>query len=397
MTTAHMPNAYRDQRIDVFRGLALVMIFINHVQGNMIGMFTLRGWGFSDSAEVFVLLAGTASALAYGRYFEHGQLAAGLFAIFSRIWSLYIMHLMLFLVIAGLCVFAAEQLNDATFLELLGFDVFLQAPASFIRHVLTLTFQPAYLDILPLYIVLLTMVPLMFALARRHAMLLLVASLIVWALSQFWPLNLPNTRTAREWFFNPFAWQLLFVIGFTMGRAMGAKTPVISRLSMRFRTIVTVFAVLYCVVAFLVVAPWREWPGLENVFLINPTWMAAFSKTDLHLVRLLDVLAKLWLVLICVDAGQSWLRSMPARIMAAMGRHSLEVFAFSTILAMLGSIFAAHFQYSAGAMSAVNMIGIGLMITLAYAMDWRRSLMAAPLRAIDAAHTHPPLAVERSQ
>ncbi len=70
------PNAMmskRDLRIDFFRGLALVMIFANHVPGNPLSALTQRNWGLSDSADVFVLLAGLSSALAYSKYFERVQ------------------------------------------------------------------------------------------------------------------------------------------------------------------------------------------------------------------------------------------------------------------------------------------------------------------------------------
>ena len=57
----------RDPRIDVLRGVALMMIFADHLPGNPLSLITLRNFGFSDAAEVFVLLAGFSSMLAYGR------------------------------------------------------------------------------------------------------------------------------------------------------------------------------------------------------------------------------------------------------------------------------------------------------------------------------------------
>ena len=59
------PAAGRDPRLDVLRGLSLVMIFINHVPGNVYEKFTSRNFGFSDAAEGFVLMSGIAAGLAY--------------------------------------------------------------------------------------------------------------------------------------------------------------------------------------------------------------------------------------------------------------------------------------------------------------------------------------------
>jgi len=55
----------RDARIDLFRGAALLATFVNHIPGNP-GRFLTWNWlGFSDAAELFMLLAGLSLALAY--------------------------------------------------------------------------------------------------------------------------------------------------------------------------------------------------------------------------------------------------------------------------------------------------------------------------------------------
>src|SRR3954453_9663719 len=57
----------RDLRIDVCRGIALWFIFLNHVPNNIGSWLTLRNYGFSDTAEVFVFISGVTCAMAYGR------------------------------------------------------------------------------------------------------------------------------------------------------------------------------------------------------------------------------------------------------------------------------------------------------------------------------------------
>ena len=54
----------RLERIDLFRGLALWLIFIDHLPTNLLTWLTLRNYGFSDAADVFVLLAGISAAFA---------------------------------------------------------------------------------------------------------------------------------------------------------------------------------------------------------------------------------------------------------------------------------------------------------------------------------------------
>ena len=42
----------RDLRLDLFRGLALWLIFLDHVPNNIVAWFTIRNYGFSDATEI---------------------------------------------------------------------------------------------------------------------------------------------------------------------------------------------------------------------------------------------------------------------------------------------------------------------------------------------------------
>jgi hypothetical protein len=57
----------RDLRLDFFRGIALFLIFIDHIPGNVLGHFTIQNIGFSDAAEIFIFVSGYTAALVYGR------------------------------------------------------------------------------------------------------------------------------------------------------------------------------------------------------------------------------------------------------------------------------------------------------------------------------------------
>ena len=371
----------RDARIDAMRGLALLMIFVNHIPGNPLSLLTTRAWGFSDAAEIFVLLAGISSAYAYGRAFHSGEALRGALAIGSRLWSLYLTHLMLFLVAAALCVAAADRLGDSSHLETFGFDVFLQAPAAFIGDVLRLAFLPVYLDILPLYIVLLGALPLLFLAARVHRFLPLALAAALYAADLVVPLNLPNSRLAEHWHFSPFAWQFLFVIGVTIGLEARAGRLSVAAIGRSARRLLTLVAILFSLAAFLAVAPWREWPGYENVWLIDPNSLAPISKTHLHPLRLIDVLTKFWLFVVLVPAGALWLAARPVGLLATMGRHSLEVFALGTGLSIAGVIAATHFGYHWLAMTAINAAGMLLMLALALMLDFHRRPARGPRAA----------------
>src|SRR5262244_948260 len=57
----------RDVRLDLFRGLSLFFIFIDHIPNNVLSYVTLRSIGFSDAAEVFDFISGYAAATVYGK------------------------------------------------------------------------------------------------------------------------------------------------------------------------------------------------------------------------------------------------------------------------------------------------------------------------------------------
>src|SRR5215471_16136772 len=57
----------RDLRLDLFRGLSLFFIFIDHVPDNVLSYLTLQSFSFCDAAEVFIFIAGYAAATVFGK------------------------------------------------------------------------------------------------------------------------------------------------------------------------------------------------------------------------------------------------------------------------------------------------------------------------------------------
>ena len=68
------------------------------------------------------------------------------------------------------------------------------------------------MDVLPLYIVLMVFFPPVLWLLRRKADLALALSVALYAVTWEFELALPSYPSG-SWFFNPYAWQLLFVFG----------------------------------------------------------------------------------------------------------------------------------------------------------------------------------------
>ena len=149
----------RDERLDFFRGLALVFIFIDHVPGNSLAHATMRAFGLSDAAEVFVLIAGYAAFLAYSGSIEREGFRIGSLRIAKRIRDLFAAHLLLVALCGALLAVAARTFENPLYFEDVNLTPLAYDPAGAIWRLLVLNYQPGYLNILPLYIVLLAWLP----------------------------------------------------------------------------------------------------------------------------------------------------------------------------------------------------------------------------------------------
>jgi len=209
----------RDLRVDLFRGVALWWIFIDHIPANWIAQFSLRNFALCDATEIFVLLAGYAAGLAYGRSMDrHGWVFAAADVI-KRAWTLYIAHIFLFVVFSAQVSYSATALDRSEYLDEIHLDVLAEAPYRAMLEALKLSFQPAYLNILPMYVALLAWFAALLPLLRWPPVLFLL-SMAVYAVARATGANFPSW-TGGGWYFNPVAWQFLFIIGAILAAIAG--------------------------------------------------------------------------------------------------------------------------------------------------------------------------------
>jgi hypothetical protein len=354
----------RDLRVDFVRGLALWFIFIDHTPGNLLGNATLRNVAFCDATEAFVLLAGYAGGIAYGRALEReGWLHAGA-RVMGRVSTLYVAHIFLFVVFTAQVGFSAAALDQAAYLDELQLDPFGQEPYRAMLEALLLRYQPAFLDILPLYIVVLALFALTMPLMLRPG-LMLAASFALYLAARWVPLE-PPSWTGHGWFFNPFAWQLLFVIGIALGRAEPGQ------LARRFpwnRWLAVLALLLLLATAAMLNAVWhgpaRGWEPPDWL----AGWLADVDKTGLHPARVASVLVMVWLVAWLLPAGAAWLGGRVAGAFILMGQQSLPVFCAGIFLSFLGRV-ALEFSAGAWMQAAVNLAGLAALVLVGGVAAW---------------------------
>jgi len=204
--------AERELRLDLFRGLALWLIFIDHLPQNLLTWLTIRNYGFSDATEIFIFISGYTAAFVYGRAMRDVGFVVATARILRRVWQIYVAHVFLFTIFLAEISYVATRFENPLYSEEMGILDFLKEPDVTIVQALILRFRPVNMDVLPLYIVLMLFLPLVLWLMRKSADLTLALSVALYAVTWEFDLYL-SAYPNGFWVFNPFAWQLLFVFG----------------------------------------------------------------------------------------------------------------------------------------------------------------------------------------
>lgn len=387
--TSEMPNAnggatavpqvrVRDPRLDFFRGIAMFIILIAHVPSNWLTLWIPARFGFSDATETFVFCSGMASAIAFGTVFRKQGFAMGTARIAFRTWQVYWAHISLFIAIAATMVVMMRIFPDGRdYIDQLNLYPFFNRPQENLVGLLTLTYVPNYFDILPMYLVILAMIPLMFALANVHVGLAIFGSVLIWLSANVLGWNFPaEPWSDRQWFFNPLGWQLIFFTGFALMSGWISPPPVDRRLF---------WGAVALVVVFLPFAYFRVYQNASFFLNVRNDWTFLIQKTDFGALRYVHFLATAYIAWVLV--GPKGARIMPRNgngilsvtwsyILAAImkvGQQSLAVFITSMFLARLLGVLLDQVGRSYLTMAWVNALGIALVIALAYGVGWFKS------------------------
>jgi hypothetical protein len=374
--TVRPARAARDLRLDFFRGLSLFFIFVDHIPENLFSYFTLHSIAFCDAAEVFIFISGYTAALVYGQSLRRNGPLLATAQIYRRVWQLYVAHVFLFVIFVAEVSYTLIAVQSPMYAEELGVGDFLNEPHIAVIRALLLQFQPPFLDILPLYVVLLASFPLILLGLTRGRLLPLLVSLVLYVLTlrRGWALH--TYPEQQPWFFNPLAWQFLFVIGASLGfgRADGRPRPPLPRWLTGAAAIV---AAIIAVISLSWLVHWAYDP-FPPLFL--KLWYLTLDKTNLAPLRLLSFLALAGATLHFVRVDTPFLASSAARPVIMCGQNSLYVFCLGIVLSVSGHFVLAELDPSVATQIAVNFVGIALMIGTAAMLQWFKLASRRPPR-----------------
>ena len=348
----------RDVRIDVVRGAGILMIALDHLggvatllapDGFVLPFVTWTRIGWSSAAEFFVFFSGYLIGLVYVRTLEaRGPMLLQARAV-HRAWEIYaanVLTLCLTLALLHGSLLGSPRLIEAAQLtNLAGVG----AGASW-SEFLTLVTAPMFFEILQLYVLLLLVAPAVLLLARVNMLAAFAVSFAAWIAVQINP-----SLNIAAWHFNPFAWQLVFVLGmlFSVGN-------VFARIEQRFsrRTL------LWSTGSFLVLALSIKAIDKSNLALplIGQLDLEGTEKGGVGPLRLVHFLVSVVFVMQLMPRGASAQAALPMRSVARIGRYSLECFCASTL-----AVYAcAGFMLNVATISTgtVLMSGIALIVAL---------------------------------
>ena len=366
----------RDIRLDLFRGLALWFIFLDHIPTNIVSWLTVRNYGFSDATEIFVFISGYTAVIAYSRMMAQEGWPRAAARIYRRVWQLYVAHILLFVAFSAQIAWVSIARDTPALIEEMQLMGLGENPYRAILEAALLKFRPVNLDVLPLYIVLLAAFPLVLPAVVRWPWVVIAISVALYAATCRLNWSLPAYPDEKVWYFNPMAWQVVFHVG----AACAVFGPRLSWLD-RFRIPLTVLAVAFLLFAAFIALSWHYNP-LERLI---PVWVSRIiypiDKTNIDVLRFVHFLAIAWLVWLAVpiDApGLNWPVWQPLR---RCGEASLLIFCIGTFLALSGQVIVSHYEDSILSQILVSLAGIAIMCVAAYIAAWfKRGHAKAPVR-----------------
>jgi hypothetical protein len=276
----------------------------------------------------------------------------------------YIAHVFLLAIYLAEIAYVASSFDNPLYTEEMGVLDFLKHPDVTIFQALLLKFKPVNMDVLPLYILLLAWFPPMLWLLLRAPSFALISSAVLYVLMWFFEWNLPAWPSGT-WVFNPFAWQLLFVLGAwcALGGAQNLARWINS-------PVVIGLAITYLVLAFCIAMTWY----IPRLAVYVPKFVGEviypIDKTNLDVLRILHFLSLAVITVALVPRDWPGLKSRILWPAIVCGQHSLETFCLGVFLS-----FAGHFMFTEVSNRifmhiAVSVAGIAIMVAIAAMLSW---------------------------
>jgi len=363
-----LPKPQRDIRLDLFRGLANWLIFLGHIPDTVLAWFTTRNYGFSDGADLFVLISGYTATFVFGRVMMERGFVIGATRLLRRVWQLYVAHLLLFFLYLTAVHYLAHKFDDLHLMDQFNVALLMNLPVETLSQGLVLKFKPLNLDVLPLYIVLMAAFPVVLWFMLRWRNAVLIGSVGLYLAARHYGWNFAS-YPAGVWYFNPFAWQLLFVFGawLALGGAMASRKLQHSRILFILSAGFLLFAFAISLAERIPELRQHVPDMIAGLFIPN-------DKTNLVPYRVVHLASLVFIVVSLIPIDWPGLKWPIFKPLIRCGQQSLPVFCVGLFLS-----FIAHFVLEVGsegilAQLLVGAAGLWIMTIIAYYRTWSKEV-----------------------
>ena len=363
---ASLAARVRDPRIDLTRGIANWFIFLDHIPHNAVNLLTLRNFGFSGAADLFIFVAGYAAALFYGRMARERGLVVTTTRIFRRLWQLYAAYVVLFVIYIDVVSNVAAQYAATEIIDEYNVIGLVDQPTQTLMHGLLLQAKPLNLDTLQLFIVLMAFFPLILWSMMRWPNLALAGSILLYSAARYFGWSFAAFPSGT-WYFNPYCWQLLFVLGAWFALNGARLMQSIKHLPL---ILAAASAYLLFALAVTILGQFTDAGRILPDLLLAP--FLPNEKDNLAIVRIVHFLA-LALVFTClVPRDWSPLRWTVLQPVIKCGEEWLAAFCAGVFLSFAGHLVLITMPNSLVMQVQVSAAGISIMTGIAYYISWSR-------------------------
>ncbi|UGX94688.1 OpgC domain-containing protein [Bradyrhizobium barranii subsp. barranii] len=371
---ANLAAFHHDARLYLTLGIANWSVFVDHIPNNVVNLLTLRNFGFSGAADLFVFVVGYGVAIIHGRMaLERGYVVAAT-RIFRRVWRLYAAYVVLFVIYIDTIAYVASQSMAPEIIHEYNISGILDHPLRILVRGLVLQEEPLNLDLLQLMIPLMAFFPFALWGLLRRPHLTLAASVALYVAARWFDWNF-RVYPDQDWTFNPLCWQMLMVLGgwFAVTGASGRALHGMSWLR--------ILAGAYLIFA-MAVTLMRHSPALAVYlpdFVVNS--IAPTDKENLAPYRVIHFLALAFLATHLIPADHPGLKLRPLQAVITCGEEWLAVFCVAVFLSFAGHLILITGPNLVVMQIAVSLVGFAAMTAVAYYISWsRRQDLPAALR-----------------
>jgi hypothetical protein len=359
------PNA-RDTRLDLFLGLAIWFIFLDHIPHNMVSWITLRNYGFSGAADVFIFVSGCTAARVYAKIMLERGVVVGATRVLRRAWQLYAAYIVLFAIYVVAIGDVAARYAAPDIIYEFNVAGLVEEPVRTVAHGLLLQSKALNLDVLQLYVTLMACFPLVLWAMLRKPGLAMAGSVALYLAARQFEWNLPSFPDG-SWYFNPFCWQLLFVLGAFCALGGARSGPFI------VKSPIPVYVGIAYLVFALVMTMAGRFPEFGRML---PGWLFdAFNPNDevnLAPYRVLHFMVVAFLVTRLMSKDWRGLQWTIFKPMILCGQQSLSAFCAGVFLSFAGHFFLVTSSGSLAEQIFVSVSGVAILTLVASYISWSK-------------------------